>query len=182
MLWLVALAAGVVVGLLSGGSVGNLSRLQFRWPWLVIAAVVVREAVLLTPLNRIEGARYVYVLSLVAIVAWTIAHLRRLPAVWLVTIGAALNLLVILVNGGRMPVTPGMAMELLSRGQIGQYVIMSPDTQLNGLADWIAFPPIPEAYSPGDIVIALGVALIVFLAARPKNDRNPAAYSGLTPP
>src|SRR5438094_957811 len=72
MLWLFAIVAGLLFGLVVGGRVGNLARLRFRWPWLILAAVVVREAVALTPLNRVPGAQYLYVVSLAAIVAWTI--------------------------------------------------------------------------------------------------------------
>jgi hypothetical protein len=49
---------------------------------------------------------------------------------------------------------------------------MRPDTNLNFLADWISIGPIPEAYSPGDLVIAIGIALVVFLGVRPARARN----------
>ena len=67
MLWLFAIVLGVVFGLVTGGRIGNLAGLRFRWPWLIIAAVVVRESVVLTPLGRVDGARYAYVLALAAI-------------------------------------------------------------------------------------------------------------------
>ncbi len=167
MIWLVALVVGLVVGLLAGGSIDNFARLRFRWPLLVLGAVVVREVVLLTPVGRLDGARYVYVLALGAIVAWTVWHFDRLPGIWLVTAGGVANLTVILANAGRMPVASDLAGALLRRGHVGQYILMGPDTQLNFLGDWISIGPIPEAYSPGDLVIALGIALVVFLAVRP---------------
>jgi hypothetical protein len=44
---------------------------------------------------------------------------------------------------------------------------MGPDTQLNWLADWIGVPgPLGGAYSPGDILVAAGIALVAFLATR----------------
>lgn len=177
MLWLFAIALGLVFGLVTGGSIGNLARLRFRWPWVILIAVVVREAVLLTPLNRVDGARFVYVLALAAIVAWTIWHFDRVRGIWLVTAGAALNLLVIVVNGARMPVAPELAASLIRHGNVGQYTVMGSQTQLNLLGDWISLWPSPEAYSPGDVLIALGLAVVVFLAVR-----NPKPYSGLTPP
>ena len=178
MLFLFAIFLGIVAGLLTGGKLGNLGRIRFRWPWLVVLAVLVRGAVLLTPLNRVEGAQYVYVLSLAAIGAWTAVHWRRLPGVWMVTLGSALNLLVIVANGGRMPVAPELAgSALLDRGAIGQYTVMGSGTQLNLIGDWIRMYPIPEAYSPGDVLIALGLAIVVFLSVR-----NPGAYGGVTRP
>jgi len=164
VLWLFAIVVGLVFGLITGGRITNLARVRFRWPWLVVGAVVVREAVLLTPLNRIEGAQYVYVLALAAVVAWTIAHFGRLPGVWLITAGAALNLVVIAANGGRMPVASELAGSLARHGNLGQYTVMSSATHLNALADWIWLYPVPEAYSPGDVLIALGLAIAVFVS------------------
>lgn len=178
MLWLFAIVVGVVFGLLTGGRIGNLARLRFRWPWLILAAVVVREAVLLTPLNRVDAARFAYVAALAAIVLWTVLHWERLPGIQLVSAGAALNLLVIVANGGRMPVAPEFAASLVRHGDVGQYTVMGPGTNLNLLGDWISLYPVPETYSLGDVLIGLGLAIVVFLAVR-----NPRPYrSELTPP
>ena len=164
MLWLFAIVLGVIFGLITGGRIGNLARLRFRWPWLVLAAVLVRVVVLLTPLNQVDGAQYVYALALAAIVVWTIVHINRLPGVWLVTAGATSNLLVIAANGGRMPVAAELAGSLARHGSLGQYTVMSSATHLNLLADWISLRPVPEAYSPGDILIAIGLAIVVFVS------------------
>lgn len=170
MIWLGALALGLAAGLLTGGSIENFARIKFRWPLVVLAGVVVREVVLLTPLGRVEGAEYLYVAALAAIVAWTILHFDRLSGIWFVTAGGFLNLVVILANGGRMPVAAALAGSLASRGHIGQYTLMGQSTNLNVLGDWIAIGPIPEAYSPGDLLIAAGIALVVFLAVRPPKE------------
>lgn len=164
MLWLFAIVVGLVFGLVTGGRISNLARLRFRWPWVILVAVVIREAVMLTPLNHVDGAQYVYALALAAIVAWSIWHFDRVPGIWLLTAGGALNLLVILANGGRMPVAPELAGSLSRHGQLGQYTVMGPGTHLNLLADWIRLYPVPEAYSPGDVLIALGLAIAVFIS------------------
>lgn len=165
MLILVPLVAALLIGLATGGNIGNLARLRFRWPWFVLAVLVIREAVLLTPLNRIEGVQYVYVAALAALIAWTAWHIKLVQGVWVVTAGAASNLVVILANGARMPVEPSIAGVLLTRGHIGQYVLMTSDTHLNWLADWIGFPwPVRGAYSPGDLLIALGIGIVTLLA------------------
>ena len=164
MLFLFAIVVGIVFGLVVGGRVGNLARLKFRWPWVILVAVVVRTATQLPPLSRVEGAQYAYMLTLAVIVAWTIWHWDRLPGIWLVTAGSAVNLLVIAVNGGRMPVAAEFAGSLLRHGNAGQYTLMGNGTQLNFLADWISLWPSPEVYSPGDLLIALGLAIAVFIS------------------
>jgi len=164
VLWLLCLALGLVAGLAVGGRMGNLARLKFHWPWMIPAAVAVREAVLLTPLNRVAGAQYAYAVALLAVVAWTVWNFHRLPGIWLLTAGAALNLLVILANGGHMPVAPELAGSLLRNGSIGQYTVMGAGTNLNLLGDWIALYPVPEAYSLGDLLIGIGLAVGVFIS------------------
>lgn len=165
MLVLVPLAIGLLIGLASGGNIGNLAHLGFRWPWFVLAVLLIREAILLTPLNRIDGVQYLYVAALLALVVWTGFHIRRVPGVWIVTVGAALNVIVILANGARMPVAPSLAGVLVQQGHLGQYELMSSNTNLNWLADWIGFPwPVRGAYSPGDLIIAVGIGIVVLLA------------------
>jgi hypothetical protein len=167
VLLLAALVVGLVVGILSGGKLGNVANLTFRWPWFVVAALVVREASILSPLARIEGVQYVYAAALAALIAWTVWHVRVLRGAWIVAVGAALNLIVILANGARMPVAPALAGRLVERGHAGQYVVMGSGTNLDWLADWIGVPgPLGGAYSPGDVVVAIGIAIVAFYATR----------------
>jgi hypothetical protein len=179
MLLLAALCVGLALGVATGGKLGNLANLRFRWPFFVLAVLLLREVGVLTPLSRVEGAQIVYAVSLAGLVAWTIWHVDRLTGVWLVSIGAALNLIVIAANGGRMPVAPELAAHgshvLVDRGIVGQYVLMGSGTHLNWLSDWLALPGpvgewLPEAYSPGDVVVALGIAVVAFLATRRRAD------------
>jgi hypothetical protein len=165
VLVLVPLVLGLVIGVAAGGRLGNLATLRFRWPWFVLVVLLIREASVLRPLNQIEGIQYVYAAALAALVAWSALHVKRLPGVWVVTAGAAMNLVVILANGARMPVAASLAGSLVQRGHAGQYVLMSSSTNLNWLADWIGFAwPFPGAYSPGDLVIAVGIGIVVILA------------------
>ena len=171
MLVLVPLVLGLLIGVASGGKIGNLAHLKLRWPWFVLAALLIREAAVIDPLSRIDGIQYLYAASLGGLVGWTAWHVKRVPGVWVVTLGAAMNLVVILVNGARMPVAAGLAGSLLERGHVGQYVVMGPGTNLNWLADWIGFPwPVKGAYSPGDLVIAVGIGIVVLLGTVHQSD------------
>lgn len=170
MLWIAALGLGLVAGLALRGRIDNLAHLHFRWPWLIVAVLFVRAAVLVTPLSRVDGVQYVYLAALTALVAWTLWQVELVRGIWLIAIGSVLNLVVIAANGARMPVAPGLAGSLVHSGHLGQYTLITGDTNLSWLADWIALPGLQrvlaEAYSPGDLIVALGIAAVVALAMR----------------
>jgi hypothetical protein len=171
LLWIAALAIGVVGGLVIHGRIDNLARLRFRWAWLVVAVLLVRGAILLTPLRHFDGVQYLYLAALTALVAWAVWQIELVRGIWLIAAGSALNLVVVAANGARMPVAPELAGPLVHSGNLGQYTLMTAQTNLSWLADWIALPgPIgrlgPEAYSPGDVVVAVGIAVVIALAMR----------------
>ena len=72
--------------------------------------------------------------------------------------------------------SPALAGSLNQQGHLGQYVLMGPGTNLNWLGDWIGSPgrigDLIGAYSPGDVLVAVGVALVAFLATRSKLDET----------
>jgi hypothetical protein len=169
VLVLIPLVVGLAVGITTGGKLGNLANLRFRWPWFVLAVLVIREAIRFRPFSGTDGIQYLYVAALAGLVAWTFLHIRRLRGAWVVAAGAALNLLVVVANGGRMPVAPALAGALVQRNHIGQHVLMSSNTNLNWLADWITVSGpvgIRGAYSPGDLVVAVGIGVVAYFATR----------------
>jgi hypothetical protein len=173
VLFLAGIVVGFIAGLAARGSFANIGNIRFRWAWLVVAALLVRGATLLTPLRSLDGIQYVYLASLAALVGWMVWNVNRVGGIWLTAAGTALNLVVIAANGARMPVAPELAGPLLvERGHIGQYTLLSSGTHLNWLADWIALPgPFKlEAYSPGDLVVALGIAVVIVLAMRSRSE------------
>lgn len=180
MFFLAGCALGLVLGLLAGGSFKALAHLQFRWPLLVVAALVIKDAAFISSLATFPLTGLIYVISLIALLAWTVWHWDRLPLIWLVSLGIAMNAMVVVANGGHMTVSvelarksPAAVQPLVRLGTYGQYMLESPNTHLNWLGDWIALPgPIhsifPQVYSPGDLVMFVGMVVMVFLATRPR--------------
>lgn len=176
MLLVLGAVAGFVAGLATGGTLQNLMARRLRWPLLVVAALLVKELLVRSPLGGSPLAATVFAISLVVLIGWTAWHWGRLPGIWLVTAGMTLNLVVVLANGGRMPVVPAAAHlgppQLLQDGVWGQYTLMGAGTRLGWLGDWILFPSpvsrlVPQAYSPGDMVSLVGLAVVMFLVTRP---------------
>lgn len=176
---LVAVAVGAGVGLLRGGSLDNWAHVRFRWPWLIVAALVVRIAVGFTPLGAGEAARYVFLLFLAALVVWALLQWRNLPGVWLVALGPVLNVIVILANGVHMPVSAVSG--YVPAHTSGFYIVAGPSTQLNWLGDWIGIPGwLGGAASPGDVVAGLGFGLVGFAITKSSASRTKLDHSGLS--
>lgn len=104
--------------------------------------------------------------ALLLVFAW---FNRNQPGFWALGIGLALNLLVIGLNGGLMPVSPEIIALLLpdlppdARGigdRVGWNIVLPPTgTRLWWLSDLILLPgwfPIQKALSAGDVIIAGG--------------------------
>lgn len=167
MVILVPVVAGIGLGLAFGGNLNNWSNLHLRWPWVVVVALLTRVVVAGTDLGGIDWLRYVYVLGLVALLFWTLSNVDRLFGVWIVAIGSAANLMVIVTNDFRMPVAVSATSRLAQVGHHGQYVVLDSSTQLNWLADWIVIRGwFGGVFSPGDVLISLGLGVVAFAITR----------------
>src|SRR5919201_6320178 len=80
MLYLAGCAAGLIAGLMAGGSLRNLAAVRLRWPLVVIAALLVKEAGVYTPLANLPFTPWLFAVSLAALLAWAAWHARELPA------------------------------------------------------------------------------------------------------
>jgi hypothetical protein len=178
-LFIIAVAAGAALALVAGGSVRNLARLPiFGLPlvlvWLalglqfgllVLADGVVTPALLLS---------YALIASAVALVFVRVVREGDLGGTaWgLVIVGAGwlLNALVIAANGG-MPyaretlVNAGMSPDPADHGVlIPKRIPRTDDTHLAALGDVIQLPGTGQLVSSGDLVLAVGFAVLVFAA------------------
>ena len=177
----VALAGGLLVGALLGGSFANLERLSLRLAWLVVVALLI-QIVAFSPL----GARLphpvviaLHIASYGLLLACVAVNLRRPPLMCL-GVGLLSNAVTIVVNGGYMPASRA-ALRLaglpVSVQPHDNPELAGPHTHLAFLGDVFALPhavPLANIFSVGDILIALGVAWLIVEAMR-----TPAAADGL---
>jgi hypothetical protein len=173
LLW--AILIGLLIGLLRRGSLKNLARLKLRSLWLILAALVMQ--LLIFPLGPVEpliktGTTYLHLLSYLFLLAFIGLNWRHFGLL-LMGAGLALNFAVIAANGGYMPASAaalrhagleGVA-KILEQGlHQGNTVLMSPETKLNFFGDILYVPaavPLANAFSVGDLLLALGVVLIL---------------------
>lgn len=175
MLLVMSGVAGLLVGWARGGRVGNLGQLNLRFAWIVAIAAMVQIGIVFQALRAsnpgLAGALLIGSYLAVLLVCWLNRAYRGL---WLVGLGVLLNLLVVLPQGGLMPVTPE-ALHLAGRpapSEVGGRLIISKDvvlprevTPLWAISDRFVVPsgvPMAGVFSPGDVIIAGGLA--IFLA------------------
>jgi Family of unknown function (DUF5317) len=171
MFILYSVVIGVVVGFLLGGRAAGLADLRIRWPWAIVAGLIVQLLLFSTPLTDRVGALgpLIYVASTALVVLAMVAN-RRIVGMSVVALGAMSNLVAILANGGYMPADPG-AIATLGPSEAHAYSnsIISAEPALRPLTDIFALPPwVPFAnvFSIGDVIIGIGVALVIVVAMR----------------
>jgi len=175
-----AVIVGLALSLVSHG-LGAFSRtpsLPLRAVWLAPLALVLQLPLLRTPFRPAEEVvvpQALFLLSHLILLAFVWLN-RRLAGIWLVGLGIVCNLVVILANGGLMPITPetlvlinpGARLEQCTIGYhygFSKDVILSrADTSLWLLSDALVLPapfPWPTAFSLGDLLLGAGIVWLL---------------------
>jgi hypothetical protein len=193
MILLVAVLAGLAAGLL----LARFRKPAQRWtvpplrsPWLAILAFLPQVVVSYLPHGQVPDGRSAAGLltSLVLFLVFCWVN-RRLSGVWLLALGLGLNLLVMALNGGFMPISPQTASRLVpadaqnalaalaSGTRFGLKDILLPpaQTHLVWLSDRLLPPrgfPYQVAFSLGDILIAAGAFWLMLTQGKPLGISN----------
>jgi Family of unknown function (DUF5317) len=180
VLLLYSIAAGLLIGRVLGGRIRNIERIHFAWWQLALAGLAVQLLLFADPIQERVGAEgpLVYVVSTMAVLVALLRNLR-LPGLPIVAIGALLNLVPILFNGGYMPSSPDVWRELTGAAAVPvayytNVTLIGPDTWFAFLGDIFMFPrplPMATAFSLGDAIIAVGA--VIFLASAMRIDGRP---------
>jgi hypothetical protein len=177
---LIALCLSLLIGLAAvGGRVGNLAHVELKWAWLAPLAFLMQAYLIFFPADTAGGLLSARSLLL------TISHILLFVVVWqnrdlggvkLIGLGLLLNFLVMMLNGGFMPITPDALVQIGYDGNVAQMqtgyivgrtknMVAEPgDARLWFLSDIMVIPkpfPIPAALSVGDVVIVMGVFLFL---------------------
>jgi len=174
MILLLSAVLGIGLGLLSGGSVRRCAHYPLRGALLPIAALLIKF-----------GASWLFEPQQFAVAVCVLQYalvflfllMNRKLAVWPVVLfaGSFSNFLVILLNGGCMPVSAALMGADSSRaaalrtGEIYAYAAVTTQTKLPFLGDVLRFGPagMPLGFaSAGDLVLCAGVVLLAIFMTR----------------
>jgi uncharacterized protein DUF5317 len=171
MFILYALVIGLAVGFLAGGRPAGLSQLQFRWPGVMLAGLLVQVVLFSDQVSAWIGSAGppIYVASTAAVLLAVVAN-RRITGMPVVALGAASNFAAIVANGGFMPAARG-ALQGLGKGDSTVYSnsVVARDPALAPLTDIFSLPtwlPFANVFSIGDVLIGAGVAIVIVAAMR----------------
>jgi hypothetical protein len=179
------LVAAVITGLLLGIGRAWVNKREYRVydlkaPALVLLAFIPQFLIFYLPATRSRipetTASILFVSSLIILIAFSLLNIRK-TSFWSVTAGFLLNVVVILSNGGWMPISPQTAQKILPAGsvdalQIGQRIGYSKDilltreeTRLWFLSDRLTLPQwinYGVAFSVGDLLLFIGVIWLLW--------------------
>ncbi len=162
-----ALIIAVIIGLVSGGRLANLGRMNFRYVYMIIAAFLIQIGIdIWAPRQVFWGYPSLHVISYILLVS-ALWKNRPLPGMNYILGGTVMNFVVIAVNGGRMPVRadviPPQLAKVLATGHGGTHVLMTEATRLGFLADifYVSLPYKHILISMGDIIINVGILVLV---------------------
>jgi hypothetical protein len=185
----IAVAGGIAIAivLVTRGSLRQLLRLRIQSIWLALLALTIQVVLDLVdfPDDRIDDLGFALLMvSYALLLAFCFVNIR-VPAMWIVALGVALNAAVIGLNQG-MPTRDREVTTASGRTverPIDRTVKHRPesgDDLLPFLGDKIVIPePIDEVISVGDIVLGVGIVGVCYLGSRPRRSarsvRSPRA-------
>ena len=150
---------------LAGGRLGALAEMELRATWLVLAGLGA-QILVISVFPDGAGVLHtgVHLASYACIAAFVAANWTRVPFVWLIALGGALNLVAIAANGGVMPADPdalAAAGIVTPEGEFSNSTAVS-DPKLLFLGDVLYLPsswPVHNVFSVGDVLILAGALL-----------------------
>ena len=180
----IAVAGGIAVAivLVTRGSLRQLLQLRIQSVWLALLALTMQVVLDLVdfPDDRIDDLGFALLMvSYALLLAFCFVNIR-VPAMWIVALGVALNAAVIGLNQG-MPARDREVTTASGRTvdrPIDRTVKHRPesgDDLLPFLGDKIVIPePIDEVISVGDIVLGVGIVGVCYLGSRPRRSARSA--------
>jgi MFS family permease len=169
---------GILLAWLLGADPRRLALVRLRASWIVFVALAF-QLVLFTPASGVfhlpVSETTTHIVTYGALLGFVVANLE-LPGFAIAALGCNLNAVVIIVNGGHMPVSlaswtaTGRSAEDLTRDGVYNNVVLAHHANLGWLGDVFPLPsivPLANSLSIGDLLIVLGVVIFAFRASLP---------------
>ncbi|WP_010252005.1 DUF5317 domain-containing protein [Acetivibrio cellulolyticus] len=179
MLYIIVIFFALLIGVAISSFAGrrpSIYNIKFKHSWLLLPGVALQ---ILSNIAEAKGIKFGTTITImvnglvfgfVFLVIWIN---RRYVGLWFIGLGALLNALVMMFNGGRMPVDISLlkdepylakSADLVLRGADNKHVVISSITKIPIFADIIQVPGFLGLGMPlisiGDIIVAVGLFVL----------------------
>ncbi|MGI6777667.1 MAG: DUF5317 domain-containing protein [Acetivibrionales bacterium] len=179
MPYIIAVILGCAASLATGGNIGNIFNFKIKKLWILLAAFFIQIASQILCYNGFKFFTnnsiiiHGLVFFMLFVVYWFNRHYLGIIAVGA---GTVLNALVMMANGGKMPVelkvipaeVPAEAVQAISSGLDSKHVLIDEATRFAFLSDIIYLPSFfgiwMRVVSIGDLIVVMGIGTLVFEA------------------
>ena len=186
MLYVYIIIISIIIGLLRNGKLSSLSQVSLKRIELILLAFLIQAGLIFLGSRKIGlvinyssyALAFSYVVLLIAV--W---YNEKIKGMKIIALGIAFNFIVIMVNGGHMPILLGSLYKaglndialILKEGSHVTNTLISEKTLFRFLADVIPLPPpfpAPSVISVGDFLLFYGVFSLIQNAML-KKELNP---------
>jgi hypothetical protein len=174
-----------IVALCRKGNLQAFSTLKLKWGWIFPVFLIIQLSVYFLQ-NSIEtlGQLSGYIFMTIYILGMVFLYVNRdNKGFTVILIGVFLNFIVMLLNGGRMPVSAEAAavldpvfLEILKEELYGKHTLLTESTKLGFLGDIIPLSspyPKTQVISIGDVVMNIGGFQFIQYLMVHKNRKKP---------
>lgn len=163
----------LIVGFFRKGNLRALAQLKLKWGWVFPLLLIVELAVFKLQndskfLGQVSG--YIYIVVYVLGLLFLFMN-RKNPGFILILIGVFLNFLVMVTNGGRMPVSVAAAavldpvyIDVLKESLYAKHTMLTSSSHFGFLGDIIPISdpyPRTQVISIGDIIMNIGIFFFI---------------------
>ena len=180
MILALAVVVGLIVSLIRYRSFAleRIATISLRSTWLVLLALALQMPLLRAPAGlrqHIGVQQALFLTSHLFLLAFVGLNWRS-TALKIAGLGVLCNLIVVLANGGLMPITPETLVQINQGSSLAQWpagahygyskdiILPRQGTVLWPLSDILVLPPpfpLPTAFSLGDLIIAVGIVVLL---------------------
>jgi hypothetical protein len=188
MLYVYIIIISILIGLFRKGTLSNLTQISLKRIELLILACLIQGGLVFFGTRKVKivldyssyALAFSYVVLLIAV--W---YNEKLKGMKIIALGIAFNFMVIVANGGRMPILLGSLYKaglndialILKEGSHVTNTLISEKTLFRFLADVIPLPPpfpAPSVISVGDFLLFYGVFSLIQNAMLKKEQNSDA--------
>lgn len=189
MILLAVVLLAFLIALATGGRLSRLADLPWRALWLPVAGFGAQLIIIYGPATIAPAFFSLHTGLLLLSYGLLLAFVwlnRRIVGMPIIGLGLAMNLTVMLANGGYMPITREALIQAGKEYRLKEFdagarplsskdvLLPKEETKLWILSDIFVAPPpfpIPSIFSPGDVMLAIGALVMIVAGTRRRLSR-----------